>query len=66
MKENEFWFGLLIGILGGVLGNLYVGAIFRWIDNLNSLPDMAGVIILTILFFGGVVYPIERKLMQRT
>lgn len=65
-KERRiFWSGALTGIVGGIIGNLFVGYLFRLSDNItnhkNLLVDLSGTIFFTLLFFA-VLFFINKQI----
>lgn len=54
-EKRIFWSGALTGIVGGFIGSLLIGYLFRLSDDIinhkNGLVDILGVILFTSIFF---------------
>ena len=64
-KENRiFWSAILAGVVGGFIGNLYAGYLFRLENSIiNHKPlfvDSLGVILFTIIFFALIYFIIKQ------
>jgi len=57
--KRIFWAGALAGIIGGFVGNLYAGYLFRFSDDITNkrsiLVNLTGTIIYTLIFFS-IIY----------
>ncbi|MCK5020630.1 MAG: hypothetical protein KAS32_26660 [Candidatus Peribacteraceae bacterium] len=59
--KKLFYRGLMIGLLGGVLGNLWASSIYDWAFNVGDIPKTVLVVVMTIIF-GLLLFEIERKM----
>jgi fructose-specific phosphotransferase system IIC component len=48
IKIDKFWLGILVGFVGGLIGNIWVAYMFRWIDNITDLSSLIGASISTL------------------
>jgi hypothetical protein len=61
-REKEYFRkGILIGILGGVLGNLWASAIYDWAFDIGNIPKNGLVLILSFMFVW-FIHDLEKKL----
>jgi fructose-specific phosphotransferase system IIC component len=57
-KNDKFWLGILVGFVGGLVGNIWVAYMFRWIDNITDLSSLMGASgsTLLILYFTYIIW----------
>ena len=65
----EFWFGSIVGILGGLLGEIWITRWDEWMKNItNPNPEyMISAILTTIAFFlimGYMFYMFTKELKE--
>ena len=61
MKFNKkekvmFWSGISIGIIGGVIGNLWAGSYFDWVNNVFDWVRLITFIIFSLLLLGALLF----------
>ncbi|NIO44879.1 MAG: hypothetical protein GTN36_05000 [Candidatus Aenigmarchaeota archaeon] len=56
--SREFWFGLLIGILGGAIGDIFIELWYRTPDDPQTF--LLPTIIATIMFVGLCLFLIHK------
>jgi fructose-specific phosphotransferase system IIC component len=64
IKIDIFWLGILVGFVGGLLGNIWVAYMFRWIDNITDLISLIGASISTLLILC-FTYTIWKKTIRK-
>jgi len=62
--SSDFFYGLAIGILGGLAGNLLITSMYRWVDSKNIQTADGwtfGVGVLTLIVVLGLLYYGSKK-----
>jgi drug/metabolite transporter (DMT)-like permease len=55
-KMDRFWLGILLGFFGGLLGNIWVAYMFRWIDSITGSSSSSTEAIISTLFIFCFIY----------
>lgn len=51
-----FWLGILTGIVGGAVGNFWVGSYYKLTEDFSNVVNWIGFIIFTLIFLGLIFY----------